>query len=677
MAGQEPAQDTTAESLQHGDVGAAEHAHANVPSKASELKGADIRAAAETLIKGVNMEKLSLKTFRQELCSHFGIPEDALDERKHEVREIIQAVVQDACDRKAAEDVDDLGEEDACNAKKVYLVTLPHPRQATSQDGHALKKPEAYSREEIVEAFLAAVDATNGPRYSPLIITQMAVFRESHADGHIHYHIAVLGSRQFRYLPVKRQLLQGAGLASHWSCTHTGYHSCVAYGYTPTPRKPLSELDGSPYTWARNSQHPPLEVACQPPVTAKATAERQEYVRRARAEKAKPDKFEEIDVWPLVVRENILAGPDAPETLMSYAKRTGGHAMVRYCFRNWPKLQELVARCWQIEKVEQYVARAEQSRMQILEAALEAPCICADQWIGCARELLSTNGIDESAWRAAMLHSMRHGRSKGTLVCHAGHTGNEGKSFLFGPLETVFGEDFVFNSPPKGGFPLLGLDRCRVALLDDWRFNEDIIGYPLQLLWFEGKPIIIARPQNQFSGHLKYTKDDPIFISTLMEDIRKVKGKKIECGDVAMMIKRLKIFEFKKALSNPVPVKPCSRCFSTFLLQPDALSDAAGHDDVTSGSATEERGTKRQEAETVGENPAAKRGCRHWSVGDVVAFLHQLELGHVEELFRTNGVDGDMLQDMSEDDLHSELGLTRLQARKVQRRFGLLLAADA
>ena len=76
-------------------------------------------------------------------------------------------------------------------------------------------------------------------------------------------------------------------------------------------------------------------------------------------------------------------------------------------------------------------------------------------------------------------------------------------------------------------------------------------------------------------------------------------------------------------------------------------------------------------------NPAAKRGCHHWSVGDVVAFLHQLELGHVEELFRTNGVDGDMLKDMSEDDLRTELGLTRLQARKVQRRFGLLLASDA
>ena len=55
--------------------------------------------------------------------------------------------------------------------------------------------------------------------------------------------------------------------------------------------------------------------------------------------------------------------------------------------------------------------------------------------------------------------------------------------------------------------------------MDDWRFNEDLIGYPLQLLWFEGKPIVIARPQNQFAGHLRYSKDDPVFITTLLSDL--------------------------------------------------------------------------------------------------------------------------------------------------------------
>ena len=57
------------------------------------------------------------------------------------------------------------------------------------------------------------------------------------------------------------------------------------------------------------------------------------------------------------------------------------------------------------------------------------------------------------------------------------------KSFMFGPLEKIFGEDEVFT-PVKGSVPLVGLDRCRVVLLNDWRFNEDIVSYNVQLLWF-------------------------------------------------------------------------------------------------------------------------------------------------------------------------------------------------
>jgi len=70
---------------------------------------------------------------------------------------------------------------------------------------------------------------------------------------------------------------------------------------------------------------------------------------------------------------------------------------------------------------------------------------------------------------------------------------------------------------------LLGLEKCRVAVLDDWRFNEDVLSYNLQLLWFEGAPFVIARPQNEHSGHLRYDGDAPIFISCLEADLLKVK----------------------------------------------------------------------------------------------------------------------------------------------------------
>ena len=151
-----------------------------------------------------------------------------------------------------------------------------------------------------------------------------------------------------------------------------------------------------------------------------------------------------------------------------------------------------------------------------------------------------------------MTDSLLAGRLKGNLVCHAGFEGNEGKSFLFRPLPLVFGEDNVFVTPPKSAFPLLGLEKARVVWLDDWRFNEDIVSWAVQLLWFEGAGFVIPRPQNLFSGHLRYTKDDPIFITTLQTDLHALKGK-LKQGDVDMMVKRLKVFEIQAQSQQSEP----------------------------------------------------------------------------------------------------------------------------
>ena len=53
----------------------------------------------------------------------------------------------------------------------------------------------------------------------------------------------------------------------------------------------------------------------------------------------------------------------------------------------------------------------------------------------------------------------------------------------------------------------------------------------------------------------------------------------------------------------------------------------------------------------------------------VVPTRIRLGLGHVSEAFRANGVDGAFLDTLSEEDLVQELGLSRLQARKVMGRL--------
>ena len=65
----------------------------------------------------------------------------------------------------------------------------------------------------------------------------------------------------------------------------------------------------------------------------------------------------------------------------------------------------------------------------------------------------------------------------------------------------------------------------------------------------------------------------------------------------------------------------------------------------------------------------AKKQCQHWSAGEVAQWLDTLSLGHLSECFRENGVDGSFLAELSEDELRGELGLTRLQAKKIRSRW--------
>ena len=272
--------------------------------------------------------------------------------------------------------------------------------------------------------------------------------------------------------------------------------------------------------------------------------------------------------------------------------------------------------------------------------------------------LLEINNIAVAEWRSAMLEAFQKGRKKGYVVTHVGVSGTEGKSFLLKPLFGVFGDEHLFIAPAKGNFPLMGppsLDKARAALLDDWRFNEDILSYNLQLLWYEGAPLIIARPQNEHSGHLRYAKDDPVFITTLEADLLSAK-KNVKDGDVSMMLKRLRVFRFVTPLANADDtLVACPHCFAKFLL----FGPETGMTPRGGG------GSPKRSAEATTRTPLAVG----WTVEEVVAFLHDIELGHLEEKIRESAVDGKLLASLDVDTLVECLEIKKLQALKIIQRL--------
>lgn len=162
---------------------------------------------------------------------------------------------------------------------------------------------------------------------------------------------------------------------------------------------------------------------------------------------------------------------------------------------------------------------------------------------------------------------------------------------------------------------------------------------------------MIARPQNQHSGHLKYSKDDPIFITTLEADIMSLKGKRLQQGDIDMMLNRLKVFSFHEKFQRTGEDFPeCPHCFARLLLGDQCCG---------------KRAIDASPADAV----PAKRHIKEWGVGAVQTYLQGLELGHLCDRFVDAGVDGLLLAELTEADLMQDLGCSKIQARKIQSRL--------
>lgn len=208
--------------------------------------------------------------------------------------------------------LDSSRDEDETARRRVYLVTFPHPRTATSRDGQTLVAPGSFTREQLFDVFR---DACTHPAYvdprsiqnpTAVALDRVGVWYELHkpddsGQAYLHAHIGVVALTAFRYLPVKRALLSRHGLATHWSCSHEGYHSIVAYLSWPSEKKCEASLDCEPFLWANGRPHPPLEECRHEPNTAKAIRKKRDYVEKRAAEDGQSaPRVSEMDVYALV-----------------------------------------------------------------------------------------------------------------------------------------------------------------------------------------------------------------------------------------------------------------------------------------------------------------------------------------------------------------------------------------
>ena len=132
-----------------------------------------------------------------------------------------------------------LNDEDEGSAdckRQVYLITLPCPKPGSASGGRPLAAPGSNTKAEVLacvlDAFANPVYVHSWQAHGPIPLKQLGVWREFHKASpglarEVHDHLPALADDcTFRYLPVKRALLERHGLASHWSCTHTWDVGC-------------------------------------------------------------------------------------------------------------------------------------------------------------------------------------------------------------------------------------------------------------------------------------------------------------------------------------------------------------------------------------------------------------------------------------------------------------------
>ena len=491
--------------------------------------------------------------------------------------------------------------------KRVYLVTFPHPR--TSEDpprrirqktaspaARDLASPSRFDRAAIEEVFVGASQRLvyelpqHQRRNGTVELEQMAIFMEYHqprpndaadAPRLPHFHIAIQAKRSFRFMPFKRALRVHYKMATHWSCAHPGYFSALRYCAFPSPTKPQAELDPEPRLWAASGRHKPLFESCQEPFTAAATQKRREDKFKAALEAGKSEpRVTEMDLYSAIVLGGFRNTPDdchAWRRLVAQLK-VASPSLYSYAFKIRTKLTSLIDDVWSWETVGDGLPMLSMTRVARLQHAATQPCRCGGQWASKAEAVFRNNSLDPSELFTDIMHALAEGRGPSAKVLVlAGRYGGEGKSFLLAPLRSIFGADGVQESPSPGSFPLMGLENKRVVLLDEWRFNSQVLRMATQLLWFEGKPIPLARPQNQAGvvGHTLYQGSAPIFITTKARDLERFQQaadwarRNDQSSEFTMLLRRLKVYTLQvptPTLSDAV-IPDCGVCFARMALQ--------------------------------------------------------------------------------------------------------------
>ena len=134
-------------------------------------------------------------------------------------------------------------------------------------------------------------------------------------------------------------------------------------------------------------------------------------------------------------------------------------------------------------------------------------------WLKCALETLQNNSVSPFIFAEAIRTLLIKGCGKHRNILIIGPS-NCAKTFLIKPLEKIFQ---AFSNPAQDKYGWIGVDQAEVIVLNDLRWDNQLISWIDFLLLLEGELVNLPAPKNHFARDICLKSDTPIFATSKEE----------------------------------------------------------------------------------------------------------------------------------------------------------------
>ena len=379
-----------------------------------------------------------------------------------------------------------------------------------------------------------------------------------------HSHGIVYTSKQHYWTGVARRSLEAYKVKLHAAC-HDGYTTMYVYLRCPTPRKPLAELDPSPYFSPQHPQGGVLQRLLE--VGAHADNGNRAKKRRAEGHVAEgPSRFRTGDLYKFVGETGIKTAEQFQSFAQDAASK-GDSRLAEFCVVVGTALQERLDAAWAVHdapKRLQTIAHDLPARIDKLHRAAQGACKCSGIWIPGAKKVLANNWENVEHFGHDVFQALALGAKRGVNLAIIGPPGL-GKSMIFEPLDEIFE---VGGRPQRDcSFPFASLMEADVLLWQEFKFSHKLCSWEDLLALLSGEKFGLRIPNAKPKQHrnlapMFYTGRQPLRMRS--DDVEEM----LEYNQA--MDERFKTRTWSQPLRKceRVPDFPrCGCCFAKFILQ--------------------------------------------------------------------------------------------------------------